>query len=288
MYTVVGCDGFIGSRVCEWLVARGHHVDARRRLDPGGEPPYGRLLWCAGVTGDFRTRPLETVRAHVVDLLPALAAPGIEALVYLSSTRLYQHAVSGQETSDLTISADSPPDLYNASKILGEALCLASISSNARVARLANVYGTDGDSPDVITSLARAAVGSGSVELHSPRSYAKDYVHIEDVVPVLVALADQAAAGAGEPIYNIASGMNTSNGELAGWLEQLTGCRVESIESGPTEGFPRSQLSAHDAIWRSHHDRWRNRSAPSSTPYAVLCGHWTGKRREVHDRHSVL
>lgn len=237
-YTVVGCEGFIGARLCQWLIAEGHDVDARGRFEQEAKPPSGRVMWCAGVTSDFRARPLDTVRAHVADLLPALAAPGIEALVYLSSTRLYQHAASGEETAELTFSPQRPGDLYNTSKLLGEAVCLACEGVNARIARLANVYATDGDSPDVITSLAQSAVAIGRLELQSHRTYAKDYVHIDDVVPGLVALADLAATGAGESIYNIASGSNTSNGYLADTLEQLTGCVVESREDAPKDGFP--------------------------------------------------
>ena len=224
-YTVVGAGGFVGSRLCAHLEAAGHEVRRTGRADPLPEGPLGRVLWCAGVTRDFRERPFDTVRAHVCDLAGLLEDGDFERLVYLSSTRVYRAAEH---------------DLYNASKLLGESLCLASGRAGVRVARLATVCAAASDSPDVVSELARAAVRTGTVTLRSDPASARDYILLDDAVPALAALAD---AG-GAPVYDVASGRNVTNRELAAWLTELTGCAVETAPGAEHVSYPPIDVSA--------------------------------------------
>ena len=89
-FTVIGAGGFIGSRLVSALTARGEKVISphRTQQDFTGEE-LGRVIYCAGLTGDFLQRPFDTVEAHVTLLANILKGAGFERLVYLSSTRVY-------------------------------------------------------------------------------------------------------------------------------------------------------------------------------------------------------
>jgi uncharacterized protein YbjT (DUF2867 family) len=69
-FTVLGAGGFIGGRLVEHLRGLGHEVDAPPRrpaeayVDGLGGRQLGHVVYCIGLTADFRTRPYETVEAH--------------------------------------------------------------------------------------------------------------------------------------------------------------------------------------------------------------------------------
>jgi nucleoside-diphosphate-sugar epimerase len=63
---------------------------------------------------------------------------------------------------------------------------------------------------------------------------AKDYISIDNVADSLIELATHGT----ERIYNLASGRNASNGELAERLRELTGCAIRFSSSAPLVTFP--------------------------------------------------
>ena len=74
-FTVVGAAGFVGTRVCATLQARGAQVWVPARNEPWPwEVPLGHVIYCAGLTADYLARPFDTVpvsythlRAHETD-----------------------------------------------------------------------------------------------------------------------------------------------------------------------------------------------------------------------------
>ena len=65
-FTVLGASGYIGSRLVAHLQAQGHTVWAPTRGDTEVfARPLGHVIYCVGLTADFRTRPFDTVDAHV-------------------------------------------------------------------------------------------------------------------------------------------------------------------------------------------------------------------------------
>ncbi|MCZ8183115.1 MAG: NAD(P)-dependent oxidoreductase [Beijerinckiaceae bacterium] len=238
-FTILGASGTIGRRLVAWLRAAGEEVFAPARGDEGiWHEDLGTVIYCIGVTADFRSRPLETVEAHVSLLRRLLAETRFERLVYLSSTRVYGGAADddrpAREDIPLGVNPHSGSDLYNLSKLMGESLCLHGSRGRACVARLSNVVGgEDADSENFIPSLLREA-STGHIHLRSALDSAKDYIHIDDVVPLLVRMARGPATG----IYNLASGIRTSHAE---WLEAITaatGARVTVEAGAPRILFP--------------------------------------------------
>jgi nucleoside-diphosphate-sugar epimerase len=238
-FTILGASGTIGRHLVAWLRAAGEHVYAPARGDDGlWRGDLGNIVYCIGVTADFRTRPLETVEAHVALLRRVLAEARFDRLVYLSSTRVYGGATTddapAHEDMPLSVNPHSGSDLYNLSKLMGESLCLHASGERACVARLSNVVGgADSDSENFIPSLLRDA-RSGHIHLRSALDSAKDYIHIDDVIPLLARMAGGPAKG----IYNIASGTRTSHAEWLAAIATATGARITVEPGAPRILFP--------------------------------------------------
>lgn len=233
-FTVLGGSGFIGSHLVAALKALGETVEAPRRGEPLTGRDLGHVVDCVGLTADFRRRPFDTVEAHVGHLARVLRDADFRSLLYLSSTRVYDGAGDGRETATLSVNPSRPDDLYNLSKLTGEALCLNSPRPGVRVARLSNVYGPDFRSENFLTSLVRDAVSHGRVRLRTTLTSAKDYVAVGDVVALLPRIARHGQ----ERIYNVASGRRTTNGEIVAELRHLTGSAVGVDDEAEERVFP--------------------------------------------------
>lgn len=234
-FTVIGARGFIGSRLVEDLRLQGHDcVGLDRRDAIPRDETLGHVLYCAGVTADFRVRPYDTVRAHVCLLADLLEESRFESLLYLSSARVYAGADSTSEEASLSVAPTDPNRYYDLTKLAGESLCLASGREGVRIARLANVFGDDFHSDNFMTSVLRDAIRTGHVTLQTSLDSEKDYVDIEDVVQVIPKIA----LGGRHRLYNVASGSNTSNRTILEVLSRQVGCTYEEQGSPPVTRFP--------------------------------------------------
>lgn len=233
-YTVLGASGFVGSALVHALRARGHAVFAPRRGDPAiFETPLGHVIYCIGMTADFRSKPFETVDAHIGVLSAVLSKARFDSLLYLSSTRVYGSATTGREDAPLQVDPNNPSDLYNLSKLAGEALCRSCGKAGVKVARLSNVVGADADSPNFLSSLIRDAL-AGRIELQTDLASAKDYVLLDDVVALLPRIAVQGKHW----LYNVASGTRLAHAQLVAALSIITGCKVAVAPGAPRTDFP--------------------------------------------------
>jgi nucleoside-diphosphate-sugar epimerase len=220
--TVLGASGFIGSHVVRRLRQTGTAHRAPARGESLVDRPLGAVLYCIGLTADFRDRPLATVDAHVGALTEMLRSADFDRLVYLSSTRVYRRAAGPcAEEDPLRFQPDDADDLYGLSKALGEAVALR--HHDTCVVRLSNVYGVDPAPQSFLGAVIDAAVRAGSVVLGQTLDSAKDYVSVQDVVDVVLRLA----RGGRHRVYNVAGGREVSHRDLVGSLRAATGCRVE-------------------------------------------------------------
>lgn len=229
-FTVIGGKGFVGSAVVARLRADGHDVFVPERDDrPLSKRQLGHVIYAAGVTADFRSRPFDTMRAHVGFLAELLEHAGFDSLLYLSSARIYRHAEKAQEDSPIALRSEDPEDYYDLTKLAGEALCHASGRRNVRVARLANVIGRDFRSANFVFDLIRSACRDGRIELRSALDSEKDYVMVDDVADVLpkIALYGQHCC------YNVAAGFNTSHARIVGAIAATTGASCAVVPGAP-------------------------------------------------------
>jgi nucleoside-diphosphate-sugar epimerase len=232
--TVVGATGFIGSHLVRRLAALDleHESPSRGEDLSGGD--LGIVFYCAGVTSAFRRRPFDTVDAHVCYLNHLLRDCHSESLVYLSSARLYRG--SGpipREDEPVRVNPAEPDQLYDVSKAMGESLVL-STHPNGRIVRLPHVYGA-GDRPGTfLRTVLDEVVTTGEATMRTSLESSRDYVSVDDTVSCLLRIAQDAR----HRIYNVGSGRQVSNGQIAARLEELCDCRVRAAPGSPRVDFP--------------------------------------------------
>lgn len=233
MITVLGSSGFIGSYVVAHLRRSGIPFEAPPRDEPLGGRDLGHIIYCIGLTANFRERPWDAVDAHVCKLLDVARNASFQSLLYLSSTRVYIHNSGvAREDDALRVNPLDPDDLYNLSKAAGEAIVL-SLGARGRVARVSNVYGA-GQKETFLAAILEEAETRGTMTLRSGLQSAKDYVSVEDVAALLV----QIALRGRERIYNVASGVNVTHAEIAEAVAGLTGCAVMTTPDAVPSAFP--------------------------------------------------
>lgn len=235
-FTVLGASGVIGSRLAQHLRTCGHSVFAPARGDESiFSSELGHVIYSIGITADFRSKPFETMAAHVGFLSDVLQYGNFISFTYLSSTRVYAKANLSVEESIIPISPLDPSDLYNISKIAGEALCLSQPRPSIRIARISNVVGgmDEADSKNFIPSIRREAL-AGKIIFNTALTSEKDYIHINDVVDILT----QISIGGRDRVYNVASGIQTSHRQWADHFRRETGCAIEVAPNAPELSFP--------------------------------------------------
>ncbi|MEA3539064.1 MAG: NAD-dependent epimerase/dehydratase family protein [Pseudomonadota bacterium] len=234
IFTILGASGFIGRHLAAALRSEGHFVYAPTRDDSDvWRRQLGHVIYCIGLTADFRSRSFDTVRAHVSVLADVLERTQFESFVYLSSTRVYGKNADGSEEAPLIVDVIDPSDFYNLTKLTGESLCLSSGISGVKVARLSNVVGQDPYSDNFLSVLIREALQKRIVLQSHPAS-SKDYILLNDVVEILPRIA----VGGCERLYNVASGVSISHREIVEQLTAITGCEKVLDDSKPLHHFP--------------------------------------------------
>ena len=238
MITILGASGFIGSLLARRLQQYKLEFQAVKRHEVIPSGNLGNVIYCIGVTADFRSKPFETIDAHVCTLLDFVRAHEFDSLLYLSSTRLYAGHDSSDEDEPLRVRPQTANDLYNISKLMGESIAL-NCGRTGRVARIANVYGDDFTSDNFLPSILRQAVNGEKIVLQTAPDSEKDYVWIHEVVENLIWIAAEGK----QQIYNVASGMNVSNRGLAAKLQQLTGCEIKFAPDAPAIKYPQINIA---------------------------------------------
>ena len=225
--TVVGAAGFVGARLAARLQADGWDVFAPAKGDPALlEQDLGVVFYCAGLTADYDRRPFDTVEAHASLVSALIRAGRFERLVYCSSTRLYDGLPLAEvdEYQPLTFEVTDPRRVYDLSKALGENLTLARTGGRGAVARLSNVYDWADGAPGFLSEWLIKARNTRDLALESSPNIARDYIHLDDTVAALIAIATQ-----GSGIYNVAAGRLSTNADIArvfeaaGWWVKFTG-----------------------------------------------------------------
>lgn len=241
-FTVLGATGFIGRNLVEFLRTQNLIVNAPDHHQPDWlkqllSDDLGHVFYCIGLTANFRQRPFDTVEAHVCLLKKILEQGRMDSLTYLSSTRIYENAVGTDETTMLQGIPSNPEHLYNISKLMGESLCLAS-SNKTKIVRLSNVYGNDINSQNFLTSVLKEAVQNSSVQFLTTPQSSKDYISITEVVRLLPRIAIDGV----HSLYNLATGQNTTNANIAIGLER-EGVKTSFSEDSKHWSFPKIDVA---------------------------------------------
>lgn len=236
-FTVLGGSGFIGRHLVVHLREQGHEVRAPARGESLAGQSLGHLIYAIGLTGDFRQRPFDTVEAHVGLLGRVLREAQFDSFLYLSSTRVYGGLPADALASEELALPQRPSldGLYDLSKLLGEALCLAQPDPAIRVVRLSNVYGPGQSRHTFLQMLLDSLAQHGEVEIGEAPESSKDYVALADVLEMLPRIALHGR----QRLYNLAAGETVSHQQLADALQAAGAGQVRFAAAGVTRRFPR-------------------------------------------------
>ncbi len=234
-FTVLGAEGFIGSNLINHLSKDGSRIYApKKNTSDFTNVQHGHIIYCIGLTSDFRRRPLDTMQAHVCILRELLERVEFKSLTYLSSTRVYHGSSSTKESDKLSMNPENLEDLYGISKLAGESLCHHSGRQNVKIVRLSNIVGYRKDSDLFIDQLLHEIVTHNTLTLKSSLLSRKDYLYIDDAVNAIASLALTNNTGC----FNVAYGNNISNQTIIDQLNENFDFKLTIEKNAPVIDFP--------------------------------------------------
>lgn len=240
-FTVFGSAGFVGSSLTTYLRADGHEVITPQRDEiPGPGDRLGHVVYSIGLTGDFRSRPLDTVEAHVGALADRIRDSSFDSWLYLSSTRVYSGLTDNPVTEGAALRARPTADgIYDLSKLLGEAICLSMPDDRVRVARVSNVYGPGAHSNSFLGMLLADVAAARDITIGEAPGSAKDYLAIDDLCRMIECVARSGR----HRLYNLASGRPVTHADIAAIILRETPRSITWADGGPRRTFPTIDVS---------------------------------------------
>ena len=259
---VTGCAGFVGSTLCDRLLADGADVTGidcftdyyprpikERNLAGALNQPQFTFLEAriqdvalpsllrdtthvfhlaaqAGVRKswgrDFEIYTVNNIEATQVLLEAATGLPGLERLVYSSSSSVYGDRVAMPMREDALPEPVSP---YGVSKLAAEQLCylyFANFGVPAVSLRYFTVYGPRQRPDMAFHKFLRATILGEAIGLYGDGDQTRDFTFIDDAVNANVLAATRGVPGR---VYNIGGGSRVSVNDVLAMIERVTGRR---------------------------------------------------------------
>jgi UDP-glucose 4-epimerase len=220
------------------------------------------------------SRPLHTYTQNVtgtVVLLEAMAAHGVERIVFSSSAAVYGTPDTDLVTEESPTRPESP---YGESKLIGEWLLRDQAKATALAhtsLRYFNVVGSGtpelrDTSPHNLFPIVFDALVAGKKPFINGDDYdtadgtcVRDYVHVADLAASHVAAAKALVAGKPlEPVYNLGSGDGLSVRQIMEAVARVTGIEFTPGIRPRRPGDPavivaEGRLAARDLDWQMRH-----------------------------------
>ncbi len=289
---VTGAAGFIGSHLCEHLLAHGHAVTGVDAFIPYYDPQLKRRnLAGSQAHAQFRFAPLD-LRTDAIDpvlagaevvfhiaampgltaswtdfdlyqscnvmathrLLEAIgrSAPRLHRLIYASTSSVYGRYASGDEALPT-----KPVSPYGVTKLAGEHLCRAHADAFGLpvvVLRYFSVYGPR-QRPDMgYYKFMRALVDGQPVTVNGDGQQVRGNTYIDDCV---AATAAAVAAHPGE-LYNVGGGETATVWDILGKIEAVAGRRFQIRQAPARPGDQRTTFA--DTTRLRTHFGWEPRT----------------------------
>jgi len=276
---VTGAAGFIGSHLCESLLADGIHVVGIDAFIPYYAPEIKRKNLTASLDHplfeflelDLRTDPLDQALDGCDTVVHLAAMPGLRRswsefqlysscnvngtqrlldAVHHSSTKHFIHgstsSVYGKEALGAESSALSPASPYGVTKLAAEHLCKAyemNFKLPVTILRLFSVYGPR-QRPDMAYSiLIDCLLQSKPFTLHGTGEQTRSNTFVKDCVQGIRLAAGKPDRSIGET-FNIGGGEVISLNETIEILESLTSSRA-TINGSPSSPGDQSHTRAN-------------------------------------------
>lgn len=268
---VAGGAGFIGSHLCERLLAEGEHVlcvdnfltgrrsnveqftghsrfelrehDVTVPIDAHVDQIYN--LACPASPRHYQADPIQTMKVSVLgamnllELATRLYIPILQA----STSEVYGDPLQHPQTEGYWghVNPIGPRACYNEGKRCAEALFFDFWRQHKlpiKVARIFNTYGPRmaADDGRVVSEFIVAALKSEPLVLHGDGRQTRSFCYVDDIVEGLIALMNSAAELTG-PI-NLGSDSECAIGDLAKMVMQLTGSASNCVNAPPPVDDP--------------------------------------------------
>lgn len=271
---ITGGAGFVGSQLGYRLAARGDEVVL---LDDMSYGHLDNLVIDGRTFGRFVCRDIRDPRTHelyrgvdtVVHLAGIAALPacqldpreaydvnvagtgqvleaarraGVRRVIFSSTSAVYER------TKRPVLREDDPvePDLvYASTKLAAEALCRGfarNTGMDVVVCRFFNVFGPHQDvhrtSPPFTSYVARELAHDRAPVLYNRTEAERDYVHVDDVIALLVAMMDAPGRFAAD-VFNVCTGVGYSVPALYRAFQEVSGKPIAAVYDDPAKFWDR-------------------------------------------------
>jgi nucleoside-diphosphate-sugar epimerase len=230
---IAGSTGFIGSSLLKKLRLQNREVFSINRkqifnlsnMQIADNPYQSSILLYLAESNDrnYVNKQPESFKKEALDRLNNLLRCNFKKIIYASSVSLYSDENDEPRTEKHPVIIN---DLYSQIKIESENII---IKNNGIVLRLSNVYGNGMSKINVLSDIIRQK-NCGDIELKTTYPV-RDFIYIDDVVESFIKSIECDGSG----VFNIASGVSYSIGELASTILKEAGNLRYNIKSRNNE-----------------------------------------------------
>jgi len=260
---VTGGAGFIGANLVRMLLAEGYRICVLDNLSTGrreylegldlevmegdigdtevvaaavkGVHEIVHLAAQCGVSGSLANPRLdcEVNILGTLNLLEACRRYDVQRFVFASSNAPLgrQRLPASEDKAPLPISP------YGASKLAGEAYCLAYHGSwglGTAVLRFGNVYGPfSAHKNSVVAKLFKDIVSKRSITVNGDGKQTRDFLYVDDLCQAILLALESSASG---EVFQIATGVETSILELVALVQKVVDQDVDMRHGPPRQG----------------------------------------------------
>jgi len=275
MRTVItGGAGFLGSHLCDRLLAKGHEVICIDSLITGDTRNIGHLfgqdrfrfikydvtqyVFVDGAVdnvlhfaspaspADYLRYPIETLKVGSLGTHKTLGLARHKKARYLlaSSSEVYGDPLVHPQTEDYwgSVNPVGYRGVYDEAKRFGEALAMAYYRSNGTDVRIARIFNTYGprmrmDDGRAVPNFMCQALRGEDMTVFGTGEQTRSFTYIEDTVEGLIRLLEVERARLGEMPVNIGNPAEVKLIEIAREIIEMTGSRSRIVKKPFPPGY---------------------------------------------------